>query len=197
MKIERIISGSLQSNGYIVYEKESCFIIDPGYNAPMFEKAMSKAGLKCIGVLLTHNHYDHVGAVAKLKVDTGATVYMHASDAESFKGVDEVLYGGEVLEIEGVKLEVIHTPGHSAGSVCFAEFNAGAIFTGDTIFDVDLGRSDLATGSEAELVRSIRDTVDKWSNDITIYPGHGSSVTMKWVRGHNREFNDIVSKGRR
>ena len=197
MRIKRIIGGSLESNGYIIYTNASdtCFIIDPGYNAQAFVNYMEGERLKCEGILLTHNHYDHVGAADKLAMDVAAKVYMHANDAQDYKGkVDVILYGGEKLNTGQLEIEVIHTPGHSSGSVCFAEWDAKAIFTGDTVFNVDLGRTDLKSGSEYQMVASIRDIVDRWSNDITIYPGHGDPATMKWVREHNHEYEGIVKK---
>lgn len=99
-----------------------------------------------------------------------------------------------MFDLEGEEIRVIHTPGHTGGSVCFMSEKSKVCFTGDTIFNVDLGRTDLEGGSEEEMIDSILNIIDKWPNDIMIYPGHGDGCTMKKARQINTEFNDIVNK---
>ena len=118
MKIERIVQGSLESNCYIIYHSEGgeCFIIDPGYNAAKIIKDIEKKNLKPKGILLTHMHYDHVGAVPGIKARFDIPTYMHAQDVQEYKGhIDRLLYGGEELDLEGEIIKIIHTPGHSHG----------------------------------------------------------------------------------
>ena len=120
-------------------------------------------------------------------------VYMHEADACSYRGrVDSELKGGDVLDLDGEILEIMSTPGHTKGSICIMSEKSRVCFTGDTVFDTDLGRTDLEGGSEEEMKSSIRNIVDKWDNDIHIYPGHDDGCTMKQVRKYNTEFIAIT-----
>lgn len=197
MKIQRFTGGILESNGYVLYQNEgqTCYIIDPGYNSKVYLDYLKKNELKLEGILLTHHHYDHTGAVDRLKTELDCPVYLHRADCDMYKKpVDVYMEDGDVIDIGGEKLVVISTPGHTKGSVCFFSAKSRIAFTGDTIFNVDLGRTDLEDGSEEEMRHSIIDIIDKWDNDIMIYPGHGDGCTMKKVRKINREFNDIIEK---
>ncbi|QIB69975.1 MBL fold metallo-hydrolase [Aminipila butyrica] len=197
MKMKRIVGGNLESNGYIIFQKSggSCFVIDPGYNAEKFVKQMKELKLSIKGILLTHHHYDHTGAVARLRELTDCPVYMHWGDLGMYKGtVDVIMEDGMILDLDEEELRVIHTPGHTEGGVCFYAQKSKLVFTGDTIFNVDLGRTDLKDGSPEKMENSIREIIDKWENDITIYPGHGDSCNMKFVRRYNQEFLAIVGE---
>lgn len=196
MKIKRFIGGLLESNGYIIYQKEggAAFLIDPGYNSKVFIEFIKEHDFKLEAILLTHHHYDHVGAVERVKDVFDCPVYMHRRDCDLYKKpVDIYMEDGDVLDLEGEQIKVISTPGHTGGSVCFMSEKSKVCFTGDTIFNVDLGRTDLEGGSEKEMISSIRNIIDKWPNDIMIYPGHGDGCTMKKVRQINVEFLDIVN----
>lgn len=195
MKIERFVCGLLESNGYVIYQDDGrdCFIIDPGYGAKKFSGFVRAHDLDVKGILLTHHHYDHVGAVKKLKAEFDCPVYMHRADCDMYgKPVDVYMEDGDVIDVDGETIRVISTPGHTRGSVCFFSEKSRVMFTGDTIFNVDLGRTDLEDGSESDMQATIRNIVDKWDNDIYIYPGHGDGCTMKTVRRINTEFADIV-----
>lgn len=197
MKIQRFIGGILESNGYIIYIEDggSCFIIDPGYASKVFIGFVKEHKLTVKGILLTHYHSDHVGAVEKIRAEFDCPVYMHRRDCDLYrKHVDVYMEDGDIIDLEGESLRVISTPGHTGGSVCFFSRKNRLVFTGDTIFNVDLGRTDLESGSEEEMRRSIKDIIDRWENDIMIYPGHGDGCTMKTVRRINREFGDIVNE---
>lgn len=195
MKIKRFIGGMLESNGYVIYQRDggACYIIDPGYNPKVFIEYVKEHALAVQGILLTHHHYDHVGAVERLVDAFGCSVQLHRADCDAYrKPVDVYLEEGDVIDLEGEEIKVIHTPGHTKGGVCFYSEKSKACFTGDTIFNVDLGRTDLGDGSDAEMRDSILKKINLWSNEITIYPGHGDECTMKKVRQINREFLDIV-----
>lgn len=197
MKIKRFTGGMLESNGYVIYQKENdeCFIIDPGYNARVFVEFADSIGAKVQGILLTHHHYDHVGAVERIKDIYDCPVYLHRADCDMYKKhVDVYMEDGDVIMLRDEKIEVINTPGHTEGSVCFYSEKSKVCFTGDTVFNVDLGRTDLKDGSEKAMIDSILNKVDKWKNDITIYPGHGDECTMKKVRQINNEFINIVNR---
>ena len=195
MKIKRFVGGSLESNGYIIStrEKGSCFIIDPGYEPKKFIDYVEKEGLTLIGVILTHHHHDRVGGAAKIRDYFGVPVMMHEMDAHVYKGaVDRQLRDGDVLNLDGEALRIFNTPGHTWGSICILSEKSKVVFTGDTIFDTDLGRTDLADGSPRDMEESCRSVIDRWSNEYTIYPGHDGSATMKQVRQYNREFLDCL-----
>lgn len=199
MKIKRFIGGILQSNGYVIYQQEGgpCYVIDPGYTAGNFIDFIEKKNLDMQGILLTHHHYDHTGAVEKLKSRFSCPVYLHRCDMDLYKKeVEQPMEDGDVLRLGEESIQVIHTPGHTAGSVCFYSEKSKLAFTGDTIFNVDLGRTDLEDGSENDMIRSCREIIDGWSNEIYIYPGHGDGCNMKKVRRINREFLDIVGEER-
>ncbi len=196
MKIKRLVGGILESNGYIIYDKEQgeCFIIDPGYDGEKFIKIVEELGLNLKGILLTHHHHDHVGGVDIIKEAIGCTVYIHKADGNSYKKEAELLESGDTLYLGNEKIKVINTPGHTKGSVCYYSEKSKVAFTGDTIFDVDLGRTDLAGGSPQEMENSILNIISLWSDEITIYPGHGDSCSMKFVRENNHEYLDIVNQ---
>ncbi|WP_419823505.1 MBL fold metallo-hydrolase [Anoxybacterium hadale] len=195
MKIKRLIGGNLESNGYVIYDREQgeCFVVDPGYNGDKFVKIINDLGLHMKGILLTHHHYDHVGGVDKIKEMTDCPVYLHRADADVYKKEVEVLLeDGDTLALGEEELKVISTPGHTKGSICLYSEQSKLAFTGDTIFNVDIGRTDLSDGSPSEMERSIKGIINLWSNEITIYPGHGDSCSMKFVRNNNQEFLDAI-----
>ncbi|MDD2483506.1 MAG: MBL fold metallo-hydrolase [Eubacteriales bacterium] len=195
MRMKRFVGGNLESNGYLIYDPDTKkgYIVDPGYQAPRFLKEMEALKIELNGILLTHHHYDHVGAVEAIVKATGCPVYLHRSDCDMYqKPVTHMLEDGQIIDFPGDELRVVHTPGHTHGSVCFYSEKSKLCFTGDTIFNVDLGRTDLADGSDWEMERSVRDKIALWENDITIYPGHGDAATMKYVRKCNLEFLQLL-----
>lgn len=191
MKIKKFTGGLLESNGYVIYQDRggTCYVIDPGNSSKTFIKYIEDMQLELKGILLTHHHSDHVAAVRKLADRFECPVCMHSADADYYRDdVDVFLEDGQIFDLDGESLRVIHTPGHTAGGVCFYSEKSKLVFTGDTIFDTDLGRTDLPGGSESELNATCRDIINGWSNEIFIYPGHGPSCNMKKVRKFNEEF---------
>ncbi len=211
MKFERFVVGMLESNSYIIYDEDTrdALIIDPGDEAQTLLKYVQKNSLKVQGIVLTHYHYDHIGAVEEIKRKCSCLVYIHKKDAQGLKTpeinhsaggyrrpvaitADKLVSDGDQIQAGDVVLEVIHTPGHTHGSICLRVKNESIIFTGDTIFDDDLGRTDLEDGSEDEMKRSISNKVAKWSDDMVIYPGHADHATMAFVRKKNMEFLSML-----
>ena len=191
VKIKRYVGGNLESNGYILYQKDGnhCYIIDPGYQPKKFIQYIKEQNLYLDGIILTHLHHDHTGAAEAVADFFSCPIYMHEDDAFVYGGrVDHRLRHGDTFDLEGECLMVLHTPGHTRGSICIYSEKSKVCFTGDTIFDTDLGRTDLDGGSEQDLEQSIRQVIDLWDNQITIYPGHDGSCNMKFVRAHNLEF---------
>lgn len=194
MKIKRFIGGTICSNGYIIFQRDGadCYLIDPGYKAKVFLEFIEANNLNIKGILLTHHHYDHVGEVDKIVSEKDCPVYLHIDDLDQYKKNATAIYDGDEFDLYGEKIKVIHTPGHTRGSICLYSEKSKLAFTGDTIFNVDLGRTDLEDGSQRDLEKSILHIINKWSNEITIYPGHGDQCNMKYVRKVNKEFLDIV-----
>lgn len=197
MQIKRFIGGILEANGYVVSDEDSgsCYIIDPGYRPKVFIQYVAKAGLRPEGILLTHHHSDHTGAAEQVRKALGCPVYMHRADCDAYgEWVDVYLEGGESMRLGEERFQVLHTPGHTKGCVSFMFRKSRACFTGDFVFNVDLGRTDLEDGSPEEMRQSVLTVADRWAGDITIYPGHGDSCTMRTVRRINQEFIDITAK---
>ena len=197
MKIKRFMCGSLLADGYVIWnrDKGSCMVIDPGYEARGYVDFVKEKGLALTKILLTHHHYDHTDAAEAVQDALGGQICMHEEDAYVYRGhVDVLLKDGDVLDLDGEEILVQHTPGHTRGSVCFLSRKSRVCFTGDTVFDTDLGRTDLPGGSETDMIRSIRTVADRWENDIMIYPGHEGNCTMKAVRRYNQEFNDCLPR---
>lgn len=197
MKIKRLTGGDLESNGYILYRRQggACYVVDPGYNPRSFIRFIEEMDLDMKGILLTHHHPDHVGGVEKIKETFDCPVSLHRADMDRYRRPVEIpLEGGERIWLEEEPIDVIHTPGHTAGGVCYYAEKSKTAFTGDTIFNVDLGRTDLAGGSEMQMIATCRNIINRWSNEIFIYPGHGDGCTMKKVREINTEFLGIVGE---
>lgn len=195
MKIVRIIAGELQTNSYIIYDKSQSkgFIIDPEANAEMFLNKISDLSLKIEGIILTHHHYDHRGAAAGIREKIKCPLYIHHFDSEWIPlSADVLLNDGDVIEMGDTHLKVINTPGHTKGSICLISEEERIVFTGDTIFNVDLGRTDLKDGSEKEMEKSIKDIISKWKDDWMLYPGHGDPCTMTYVRANNWEYQEVI-----
>lgn len=185
------MGGSLESNGYIVSLRKGgeCYIIDPGYEPIKFIKYIEEEKLKLKGIILTHHHHDHVGGAAKISDRLNCPVMMSFADSLIYRGkTDIILNDGDIIRLEDTMLKVIETPGHTHGSLCIEVPESKIVFTGDTIFDTDLGRTDLEDGSEREMINTCRSIISTWPDSYTIYPGHDGSATMKQIRIYNEEF---------
>lgn len=195
MIIKKIIVGEMQANCYIVgddFTKEA-FVIDPGGDHEEIKRTISGQGLKPKAIINTHGHGDHIMADGKL----GLPVWIHRLDADFLRdpsknlssafGVmfktcpaDRLLEDGDLLSIGRYQLEVIHTPGHTPGSICLRGDNV--VFTGDTLFYEGMGRTDFSYGSEEDILKSIKERLFTLDDECVVYPGHGSSTTI----GHEK-----------
>ncbi len=158
MIIQRVTAGPLQENCYFLYQRngKECFVVDPGYDAPRLQAFLQRIGRVPRAILLTHRHEDHTGAVENLLRQYPVPVMIHPADGALLPFETEPLRDGQKLELEGETLEVIHTPGHTPGCVCYYSAKSRMAMTGDTVFDADLGRTVFAGGAPGEMTRTIR-----------------------------------------
>jgi len=202
MIIKTIVAGMMEANCYIVGDEttKEAFVIDPGGDYRKIKKAIDAEGLKVQAVVNTHGHGDHIGADG----DFDSPVWIHRLDAEFLKDPSKNLSGGfgfllktktasrlledgDRLKIGRYSLEVIHTPGHTPGSICLK--GDGVIFTGDTLFCEGIGRTDFTYGSEEQIIRSIKEKLFTLDEGYVIYPGHGPSSTI----GHEKKNNPFAT----
>jgi hydroxyacylglutathione hydrolase len=188
--------GALANNCYIFSdETKKAVIIDPGAEAEKILEVIENENLSVEMIILTHGHPDHIGALAEVKKKTGAKIVIHEKEQEIFTGFikritenrsgelgfsqlqpDELLKGGELLKVGDMSLEIIHTPGHSPGSICIKVDNI--MFTGDTLFAGSIGRTDFPGGSYVQMMDTLNSLI-KQDENIVIYPGHGVESTIK------------------
>ena len=192
MKIDILPLGSYQTNCYIVWDDASacCAVIDPGYEPQRILAQLTQRGLTLDAILLTHGHFDHVGAVEALVKATGCKLWMSQSDYTQFKAPQNDFFypihdcdftevrfceEGEVIPVGQLAFSVMETPGHTYGSVCY--LCDGALFSGDTLFAGSCGRTDLPGGDWNTIQQSLA-RLAQLSEDYTVYPGHGGSTTL-------------------
>lgn len=203
MKIVTLHTTMLETGTYVVINGGRAFVVDPGADAERIIAAAEAEGAKIEWVLLTHAHFDHIGAAAALQRD-GAQIVLHRDDVKLIKsfqnlsvlaGVkvehftpDVTVAGGETLDVAGVSVKVIHTPGHTAGSVCYVA--GDVIFSGDTLFALSYGRTDFPTGSFAQLKNSVVNKLFALEGDYKVLPGHEGPTTLDYERAHNPILTD-------
>jgi glyoxylase-like metal-dependent hydrolase (beta-lactamase superfamily II) len=176
MEIKRIIVGPLLTNCYLLTSQKEAILIDPGAEPEKILKEIGEKNLTCI--ILTHYHWDHTLAVSKIKEKTKTKILIHKNEKNFIKfQVDQFLEGNEEIEIDKERLKIIHTPGHTKGSICILGKNF--IFTGDTIFEDGFGRTDLPGGSEKDLKESLKKLEKVIKSKMKIYPGHGEVFEKK------------------
>ena len=194
MLIKTIPVGQLETNCYVVTDEKTldCAVIDPGDESNAILDYLEDNRLRCRAILLTHGHYDHVGAVASLQEETGAAVYLNAlDDWKNNEGFSfpyalpengSYYADGDAVEVGGLRFEVLGTPGHTRGSVTLRCENA--LFTGDTLFKGSCGRTDLAGGDMEQELSSLR-RLCSLPGDYEVYPGHMDSSTLSRERPFN------------
>jgi len=204
MDVRMFTVGPVQENCYLFRREGSdrALIVDPGDEPERLLHAIDELGVTLDGILLTHTHFDHVGAVAPVAEATGAEVWVPEiekpvlADIMSFVpwpgfgpyesyDAEHTLKGGEKLELAGFEIDVMFTPGHSPGHVTFSIPDQEVIFSGDVLFQGSVGRTDLPGGDWATLLESIRSLVDNLSEDTTVHPGHMGLTTLGAERASN------------
>ena len=198
MYIKCLPVGHLMTNCYIVGDEASrlCAVIDPGDESNTILDYLEENHLKCEAILLTHAHYDHVGAVDVLHEETGALVYMHEGDIGVIVGAGNFVYEppegsimlheGSLIRVGSLTFDVLETPGHTPGGVTFRCENA--LFTGDTLFRGSCGRTDFPGGSMEQELRSLA-RLAALDGDYEVYPGHMDFSTL----GFERRFNPYLT----
>lgn len=211
MRLEQMVLGPLDVNTYIISADGSSdvAVIDPGKAKPIVAYLESQ-GLQCTHILITHGHFDHTDGAAALHEATGALLCIHKDDAYMLKSNDSshavfptatfnacepdiLLNDGDVLDVAGLKIEVIHTPGHSPGGLCFVLRKEHVIFCGDTLFYESAGRTDFPGCSQRALYHSIVDKLYALEGDYDVYCGHDRATTLD----HERANNPLTIYGKR
>jgi hydroxyacylglutathione hydrolase len=205
--------GPVQENCFVVREKgsERGVIIDPGEEPQRLIDALAKLGLKTVeAILVTHTHFDHIGAVAPVAEATGAPVYCPELEKQVLANImdyvpwpgfgpfesyeaDHTVSGGEKLELAGLEFDVLFTPGHSPGHVTYALADEQALFSGDVLFQGSVGRVDLPGGDWPTLLSSIESLLDRYPDEATVYPGHMGMTTLGRERATNPFLRELAA----
>ena len=206
--LKTIVVGQLMENTYVIgagHTKE-CVIIDPGDEGDRILDEVKGLGFTVKLIVNTHGHSDHTGAVEFIKDSTGATYGIHQGDVHMLRSSilkihsgnhsvldpDRLLEDGDILHVGGIDLNVITTPGHTVGSVCYYIKDMGMLFTGDTLFNGSIGRSDMPGGNGRQLMYSIMNRLMTLPGDTKVYPGHGPDSSI----GHEKLTNPFVLRWR-
>jgi glyoxylase-like metal-dependent hydrolase (beta-lactamase superfamily II) len=209
MDVRSFTVGPVQENCHIARRDgaTAAIVIDPGDEAPRLLEAIDALAVDIAAILLTHTHFDHVGAVAPLARATGAEVWCPELEVEVLADImrfvpwpgfgpfesydaDHTVAGGERLELAGMEIDVLFTPGHSPGHVTYVLRDEQAIFSGDVLFAGSVGRTDLPGGDHATLMRSLSMLVEALPGDTVVHPGHMANTTI----GRERATNPFLAQ---
>jgi glyoxylase-like metal-dependent hydrolase (beta-lactamase superfamily II) len=205
MKHKSVVVGALETNCYLVYceTTRACAVVDPGADHEQIFLAIAEDELKPVVLVNTHGHVDHTGANRDVKEHFGTPIAIHAADnpmlgkiqqlelslflgAKDSPVADRLLKDGDMIKFGASALRVLHTPGHSPGSISL--LGEGFVLSGDTLFNEGVGRTDLPGGSRPQLVKSIREKLMTLPDETLVFPGHGPHTTIGHERENNPEF---------
>jgi glyoxylase-like metal-dependent hydrolase (beta-lactamase superfamily II) len=199
MKIDRFILGDFETNCYVVRVDESaaeCLVIDPGFDAQQVVAFLGDRSLNPVAAILTHGHADHIVGLDVLRrqfpqmkvcihkgdagmlMDAAANLSAFVEKAYTAEPADVLLENGDTIEDAGIRLEVLHTPGHTPGGICLYARQEGLAFVGDTLFADSVGRADFPGGDMGELIRGIKSKLLTLPDNTVVYPGHGMRSTI-------------------
>ncbi|MFX3623832.1 MAG: MBL fold metallo-hydrolase [Ectobacillus sp.] len=205
MKWVQLPLGPLQTNAYILSnDTNECIIFDPGHEAQKLMGYLQQQNLKPLAILLTHAHFDHIGAVDEVRDAYNIPVYIHKKEKDwlsdpslngseifmmgrsiTAKPADYLIEKEDTLTIGAFSFEVLETPGHSPGSLSYYCKEAGAVFSGDALFQMSIGRTDLPGGSFNELIMSIEEKLFALPDDTVVLCGHGPETTIVFEKENN------------
>ncbi|MDY3918082.1 MAG: MBL fold metallo-hydrolase [Candidatus Limivivens sp.] len=202
-RIEKMVLGMIRTNCYFLIQEvtKETILIDPADGANWISAQVTKEQLKPVAILLTHGHFDHTGAAESLRSKYGIKIYMLEEEvpvaedpmanlsgqwAKPFSlKADVLLKNGQILELAGFRIGVLHTPGHTIGSACYYLPQEKVLFSGDTIFQESVGRTDFPTGSAGALSRSVKGLLSTLPEDVRVYPGHEGETDI----AHEKRYN--------
>lgn len=203
LAIRMMVLGPVQTNCFFLINEDTkeVLVIDPADHAQKIIEWMKSENLKPVAILLTHGHFDHIMGVEGIRKEYGIPVYASRDEVDvlakpqlnvstmmgaylSMKA-DELFADGDVLELAGMKLKVISTPGHTIGSVCFYIEEEKVLISGDTLFEASVGRTDFPTGSSRQLIESIKTRLFILPDDTSVFPGHGGITSIGYEKLHN------------
>ena len=191
LHIHTLPLGAYQTNCYLLWAENSdcCVVIDPGYEPQTVLAQAKRLGKQIAAILLTHGHFDHVGGVSVIAEKTGCPVYLHPAELSMPPQMTAGAlyythtYGeADVLQLAGLSVRVLHTPGHTPGSVCLCVENA--LFSGDTLFQDSCGRTDLPGGDWSTIRKSLK-RLAALAENYAVYPGHGPATTLAAEKTYN------------
>ncbi len=203
LKINLYVVGSVSTNCYFAINDDTkeVLIIDPGASAKKLAEKVTGAGLKPVAILLTHGHFDHASAAAELAELLEVKVYAHEAEQETLENpglnlsgwegkteayhADVYVRDEEELDLAGFHIRVLFTPGHTVGGCCYYFPYQNTVFSGDTLFNTSIGRTDFPKGSASQLIRAIREKLMVLPEDTAVYTGHGDETTIGTERMYN------------
>lgn len=206
MKIEKFVIGIIGTNCYLAIREETkqAVIIDPAACPSYLVNHIKSEGLKVEAVLLTHGHFDHIMGIDEFRKVFPVPVYAHEKEKETLNDPSlnlsihytdgytfqhaEYVKDEQILELAGFTFRVIHTPGHTPGGVCYYEGKEKVLFSGDTLFQNSVGRTDFPNSSMSDLVRSVREKLMCLPDEVKVYPGHMGETEIGYERNHNPFF---------
>lgn len=202
-EVLRYIVGPVCTNCYLLVNHKTgeLLVVDPGDQAQLIEKQIEKTGAKPVAILLTHGHFDHAGVAEALADKYQISIYAHEAEKETLEdpglnlcgmiGEHKVYHADifvkdeEVLNLAGFSIRVFFTPGHTIGGCCYYIADEKILFSGDTLFQESVGRTDFPRGSASDLIRAIREKLMPLPDDVTVYTGHDESTLIGYERMHN------------
>ena len=202
-EVLRYIVGPVCTNCYLLVNHKTgeLLVVDPGDQAQLIEKQIEKTGAKPVAILLTHGHIDHAGAAEELADKYQISIYAHEAEKETLEDpglnlcgmigehkvyrADVFVKDEEVLNLAGFSIRVFFTPGHTIGGCCYYIADEKILFSGDTLFQESVGRTDFPRGSASDLIRAIREKLMPLPDDVTVYTGHDESTLIGYERMHN------------
>ena len=202
-EVLRYIVGPVCTNCYLLVNHKTgeLLVVDPGDQAQLIEKQIEKTGAKPVAILLTHGYFDHAGAAEALADKYQISIYAHEAERETLEDpglnlcgmigeykvyhADIFVKDEEVLNLAGFSIRVFFTPGHTIGGCCYYIADEKILFSGDTLFQESVGRTDFPRGSASDLIRAIREKLMPLPDDVTVYTGHDESTLIGYERMHN------------